>query len=50
MSLAFRSAIDHAFTNREGNIKKTEKQVCSFSDHDMIIIEAKINKREKNPN
>ena len=44
-----RSAIDHAFTNREGNIKKTEKQVCSFSDHDMIIIEAKINKREKKP-
>ena len=42
-----RSAIDHAFTNRESNIQKTEKQVCSFSDHDMIIIEAKINKREK---
>ena len=25
---ATRSAIDHAFTNRESNIQKTEKQVC----------------------
>ena len=38
-----RSAIDHAFSNNENKVIKTDKEVCSFTDHNLIYIETRMN-------
>ena len=44
-----KSAIDHAFSNNETKIKKTDQEVCSFTDHNLITIETSMNKNVKKP-